>query len=229
MKEFIKNELSGWKPFEIIWFFFCCVVIMGLSVYWGDSLMGIVSSIAGIAYSVCSGKGKLSAYFFGVINSLLYGMIAYRSAYYGETMLNLLYYFPMQFVGFYIWSRHMNQETHEVIKKRMSNKGRALLLFAIVAVTVLYGFLLKYLQDPMPFIDSFTTSASVFAMIISVKMLVEQWWIWFFVNACSVYMWWCDFSKGSSNMATLLMWVIYLANAVIMLVKWNKEIQERQL
>lgn len=29
-------------------------------------------------------------------------------------MLNALYYVPMQFVGFFVWNRHMNQETCEV-------------------------------------------------------------------------------------------------------------------
>ena len=32
-------------------------------------------------------------------------------------MLNALYYVPMQFVGFYIWSKNMNSTTHEVEKK----------------------------------------------------------------------------------------------------------------
>ena len=39
-------------------------------------------------------------------------------------MLNALYYVPMQFVGFYIWSKNMNEETHEVKKKHMSYKAR---------------------------------------------------------------------------------------------------------
>ena len=227
MKNFIRNELTGWKPVEVIWFFFCCAVIIGLSIYWGDSLMGIISSTAGIAYVVCNGKGKLSAYFFGVINSVLYGIIAYEATYYGETMLNILYYLPMQFVGFYVWSKNINEETHEIFKKRMSGRGRVLLVLAIAVTTVLYGFLLKYLGDSMPFVDSFTTTASVFAMIIAVKMLVEQWWIWLAVNALSVYMWWCDFSQGSDNMATLVMWGLYLVNAVVMLIKWSRETKER--
>lgn len=77
--------------------------------------------------------------------------------------------------------------------------------------------------DAMPFVDSFTTTASVFAMIVSIKMFAEQWWIWVAVDVFSVYMWWCDFTSGSDNMATLLMWAIYLGNAVIMLIKWERE------
>ena len=64
-------------------------------------------------------------------------------------MLNLIYYVPMQFVGFYVWSRHMNQESHEVEKRHMKNTGRLILLLCMIAGTVLYGYLLKFLGDEM--------------------------------------------------------------------------------
>lgn len=223
MKEFIKNELSGWKKIEVFWLVLACGVITGLSIYWGDTLMGIISSTTGVACVVCTGKGKLSAYTFGLINSVLYAIIAYNSHLYGETMLNALYYVPMQFVGFYVWSKNINSETHEVSKRHMKNKGRLILLLSIIAVTYLYGLVLNYIGDAMPFVDSFTTVSSVVAMIVSVKMFAEQWWIWVAVDFFSVYMWWCDFRSGSDNMATLLMWIVYLGNAIIMLIKWERE------
>lgn len=223
MKEFLKYELIGWKKLEVLWLLLACGVITGLSIYWGDTLIGIISSTTGVACVVCTGKGKLSAYIFGLINSILYAIIAYKATLYGETMLNALYYVPMQFIGFYIWNKNMNSETHEVTKKHMKNSGRIILLLSILVVTYFYGLILKYLGDAMPFIDSFTTVSSVVAMIVSVKMFAEQWWIWVAVDIFSVYMWWCDFKSGSANMATLLMWIVYLGNAIIMLVKWERE------
>lgn len=223
MKDFVKNELSGWKRAEVFWLLAACFVIAGLSVYWGDNLMGIISAATGVACVVCTGKGKLSAYLFGLINCVLYAIIAYKATLYGETMLNAVYYIPMQFVGFYTWKRNMNAETHEVNKRHMKNLHRIVMLLSIIAATYVYGLLLRYLGDAMPFVDSFTTVSSVIAMIISVRMFAEQWWIWVAVDVFSVYMWWCDFRTGSDNMATLLMWVVYLGNAVIMLVKWERE------
>lgn len=117
----------------------------------------------------------------------------------------------------------MDQQTGEVVKKRMKPGGLLLMSAAIALATVTYGLLLQKLGDAMPFVDSFTTVCSVAAMIISVRMYAEQWMIWVAVDVFSVYMWWCDFHSGSDNMAALLMWVVYLGNAVIMLIKWEKE------
>lgn len=223
IKEFIKNELSGWKKLEVLWLFAACVIITGLSIYWKDTVMGIISATTGVACVVLTGKGKLSAYIFGLVNCVLYAIIAYNAKLYGETMLNAIYYIPMQFVGFYVWNKNMNKENHEVKKIHMKNKTRLLWALAMALGTVIYGLILKAMGDAMPFVDSFTTVSSVIAMIVSVKMFAEQWWIWILVDIFSVYMWWCNFAAGSDNLATLLMWVVYLGNAIIMCVRWEKE------
>lgn len=223
MKDIILNEFKGWKKLEVLWLILACAIITGLSIYWKDTIMGIISATTGVACVVCTGKGKLSAYLFGVINCVLYAIIAYNARLYGETMLNALYYLPMQFIGFYVWSKHMNSETKEVMKIHMNNKARIIWLLVMVAATIGYGYILKALGDAMPFVDSFTTISSVIAMIVSVKMYSEQWWIWILVDVFSVYMWWTQFSIGNDNMATLLMWVVYLGNAIIMCIKWEKE------
>lgn len=183
----------------------------------------------GVACVVCTGKGKLSAYLFGLVNSVLYAIISFNAHLYGETMLNAIYYVPMQFVGFYVWNKHMNSETKEVEKRHMDMKGRLLLLIVMIAATYVYGLFLRSIGDAMPFVDSFTTVSSVIAMIISVKMFAEQWWIWVAVDVFSVYMWWCNFKTGGDNMATLLMWTVYLGNAIIMLVKWEKESHSKEV
>ena len=223
IKELLKNELKGWKLAEVLWLLVACLVILALSIYWQDTFMGIVSALTGVACVICTGKGKLSAYLFGLINCVLYAIISYKAKLYGETMLNALYYVPMQFIGFYIWSKNMNKETNEVNKIHMTNKVRIFWLATMIIATIGYGFILKWMGDAMPFVDSFTTVSSVVAMIVSVKMYSEQWWIWIVVDVFTVYMWLVNFIQGSENMATLLMWVVYLANAIIMCVKWEKE------
>lgn len=223
MENFIKNEISGWKKWEVAWLLIACAVITGLSIYWCDTPMGIISATTGVACVVCTGKGKLSAYIFGLVNCVLYAIISYEANLYGETMLNAIYYIPMQFVGFYIWNRHIDSDTKEVEKRHMKLTGRILLVLAVGMATFGYGIFLKNIGDVMPFVDAFTTVSSVIAMIVSVKMFAEQWWIWVAVDVFSVYMWWCNFRVGGDNMATLLMWVIYLGNAIIMLIKWEKE------
>lgn len=225
MKKFFKNEISGWKPAEIIWTVFVCAVICGLSVYWNDTAWGIISAVTGVLYTLLAGKGKLSAYAFGLVNCVLYAAISFGARLYGETLLNGLYYVPMMFVGFFAWWRNMDGETFEVKKRHMSNCGRLWLIAVITIFTAGFGAVLKIMGDAMPFVDSFTTVSSVVAMVVSVKRYSEQWWIWLAVNLFSVYMWWCNFLAGNDNLATLIMWVVYLLNGIFIMIKWERDLK----
>lgn len=219
----IKNELQGWKKWEVIWLIIATFTITTLSIYWKDNLMGIVSATTGVICVVCTGKGKLSAYIFGAVNTFLYAIIAFKARYYGEVMLNAFYYFPLQFYGFYVWSKNMNPITKEVKKIRMNKKNRVI-LFAFVGIgTLVYGFILDKMGGNLPYVDGLSTVVSVVAMIISIKMYMEQWMLWIIVDIVTVIMWGVAFINGNDSIATLLMWVIYLGNAIIMYFKWNKE------
>ena len=228
LKTLLRNEVSGWKAWEVIWLSVALAIIIALGIFGHDTAMGIVSSTTGLAYSILSGKGKLSAYLCGLINATLYAIISYKAALYGETMLNAIYYVPMMFVGFFTWAKHMNDDTKEVRKRKMKWSGRLIVVASIAAGTVAYGFILKALGDTMPFIDAFTTVASVVAMIVSVRMFVEQWVIWEVVNLVTVYMWLMAYLQGGENLATLVMWALYIVNGLVMLVKWQREIRSNQ-
>ena len=223
MRNILSEELKGWKRWEAVWLLISCTVILILSIYWKDTPMGIVSAVTGVACVVCTGKGKLSAYFFGLINCVLYAIISWHAGYYGEVMLNALYYVPMQFYGFIVWRRNMDQETHEVRKRKMHLRGLAFLAAAVAGGTAVYGWFLWKIGGNLPFVDALSTVVSVAAMAVSVWMYMEQWILWIFVDVVTVIMWAVHFAKGGESIATLLMWTVYLLNAVFMFVKWNKE------
>lgn len=226
MREFIRNELKGWKVWEILWIVVATAVITILSVYWGDNARGIVMASTGVICVVLTGKGKMSCFIFGLVNTVLYAWISFEAKYYGEVMLNALYYVPMQFVGWYLWKTHLNEDTQEVEKSRLSIKQDIFLLCAAVGVIWIYGLLLKLLGGNLPFIDSLSTSLSVVAMILSVRRLMEQWVLWIIVDLATIYMWAVDYMNGGTDIATLLMWCVYLLNAVVMLIKWYRASKE---
>lgn len=229
IQSFIKSQCSNWTKNELIWLFSATLVILGLSIYWQESLMGIISAIAGVFCVVLVGKGKISNYFFGIINVTLYAFIAYEAKYYGDTMLNLCYYLPMNFIGLFVWSKHMKKDSGEVLKIRLSSKTN-LMIFAGSGVAVLiYSQVLKNLGGNLPILDSISTVFSIVAQFLCVLRAAEQWIFWIIVNVVSVTMWGIAFSQESEGVATLLMWCVYLVNAVIMWISWHKETREGEV
>ena len=83
--------------------------------------------------------------------------------------------------------------------------------------------------DSLSYVDALSTVASIVAMVISIKMYLEQWIIWIIVDVVTVIMWAMAFVNGSDSIATLFMWIVYLANAFLMYIKWAKEIKANEI
>ena len=223
LRKFIKSELTGWKLWEVLWLLLATGVILGLSVYWGENAIGLIMALTGVWCVILTGKGKRSSFLFGFVNAALYAYVAFGAKYYGEVMLNALYYLPMSVVGWLAWKKHMDDDTGEVVKKRLSLK-KGLLTYAITGIAIaVYGLILSALGGSLPYVDSMSTVVSVVAQILSIWRLMEQWVLWIVVDVVTVIMWAVDFAKGGETVATLAMWAIYLVNAIIMFVRWYRE------
>ena len=96
----------------------------------------------------------------------------------------------------------MDGKTKEVEKTRLT-VSRQILLLVLSAVSIYgYGLVLKRLGGNLPFIDSMSTCLSVLAMLLSVRRLMEQWIVWIVVDVVTVFMWFADYQKGGTDIAT---------------------------
>jgi nicotinamide mononucleotide transporter len=222
----IMNYFGDWKTFEKVWLGISTLLILSLSLYWGDGLIGVTASLTGIWCVILVAKGKISNYYVGIVNILTYAWVAYSWKFYGEVMLNLMFFLPMQFVGILLWRKHMNSKVKEVKTKIMTQKQR-FTWFVIAFVTILfYGQWLASLGGNMPYFDSVSTILSIIAMILMVMRYVEQWVLWIGVNVASICLWIYALSNGGTDISVLIMWVAYLVNSVYGLYNWNKLSQQ---
>lgn len=223
LKRYLRNERKGWKTWEIGWLALATAVILGLSIYWKDNWVSLTAALTGVWCVILTGKGKRSSFLLGMVNTVMYAWVAFQAKYYGEVMLNMLYYVPMNVVGWIAWKKHMDEDTGEVKKTKLSLKGSALIYGLTAAAILGYGLVLKALGGALPYIDSMSTVVSITAQILSVKRLREQWVLWIVVDIVTVIMWAVNFARGGETIATLAMWSVYLVNAFIMFVKWDRE------
>ncbi len=211
---------KDWNLFEKSWLVIFTLINAAVLIYSKEGILGFTASITGMLSVILVAKGKISNYYFGIINVVIYGFISYNSKYYGEAMLNILYFLPMQIIGFMMWRRNnVNiDENQEVKAERMTVKE--IILWSVLSgiAVVVYGIILKKLNNTLPMADSFTTVLSVTAMILMVKRYIEQWIVWIMIDIVAIYMW--LFIKSDYNIT--IMWTAYLVNAVYGLYNWVK-------
>ncbi len=222
--ELIKKELKSWKLLEWMWMIAANVIILGVSIYFHDTAIGLIASVTGTMCVILTGMGRMSNYIFGTINIILYSIVAYKATYYGDVMLNLFYYLPTNIIGWFMWKKHINNENGEVEKQKLSLKMEIIIGILSIAGILVYGYFLKnYTNDKLPYTDSMSTVLSIVAQILLLKRYMEQWIVWIIVDGVSIFMWVMAFFNGGESVATLLMWSVYFVNAVIMFIKWYKE------
>ena len=226
---FIKFELAGWKKSEIIFILILLPLILILSLLANDTKIATVSAIFGLLYTFMAGKGKISCYFFGMIGTLCYSYLAFKNAIWGNLLLYMGYYFPMEIIGIFMWRKNLKKDSKEIIKTFLPAKERILIILAIVFISIIFSFVLKYFGDKFPFLDAFATIISIFGMYLTVKRCIEQWVLWTIANFLSVIIWFEIFMQGGRTFATLLMWLIYLFLGIYFFFKWKKEISNQNV
>lgn len=220
--EFIKQELSGWKNYEIAALFFISIFIIINAIILKDSLIAVYSALCGIFYTIIAGKGKISCYIFGLSGSFCYVFLSYSNALWGNMLLYLCYYIPMEIVGIFRWKKHLS--SGEIIKTELSNKERLILIITSVPCCAALSLILAYFNDKSPVIDGITVFLSILGMYLTVKRAIEQWIVWIIVNALSLIMWINLIIQGAKAYSTVIMWAVYLILALYFYKEWKNQI-----
>ena len=190
----------------------------------GDRAAAIISAICGILYTVLAGKGKPSCYLFGLCGSGFYSLLSFQNALWGNLLLYLLYYIPMQILGYFRWKKHLKSDKSEIIKIRLPKKDLFVLLSVTTLLTIILAFILAFFKDAHPILDSITTIFSIGGMYLTVRRAVEQWYFWITVNLLSLIMWLQVTLGGARVWSTVIMWAVYLFLAVYFCIEWHKEL-----
>jgi nicotinamide mononucleotide transporter len=220
------KRFRDWTIFEISWLLVFTLINVYLFFAWQDSLLGLISSLAGMLCVVLVAKGKISNYYFGIIQTGTYAYISYTYGLYGEAMLNGLFYFPIQFIGIYLWRKNQTRDSvkgEDVKVKTLDSKGWSLLGIIVLVSIFLYALLLDYLGGRSVYIDSATNVLSVTAQILMLRRFAEQWLLWILVNVLSVILWFnALISTGGNDISMLVMWTAFLFNSIYGYINWTK-------
>ena len=200
----VKHKILGFNLFEISLiavvsaislFYFVSTAASGdasedISVI-GYAAVDFIAAFCGICSVVLCAKGKRSGFVFGLVNVAGYAFISYHNAYFGEVMLNVLFYIPANIISYVLWSRHKdeNRDDKEVKAKSLSALQTVSSLAVIAVVTIGYHFVLESLGGAMTYLDGATTVLSIFATILMAMRYSEQWLYWIIVDALTVALW----------------------------------------
>lgn len=209
---------------EILFFVLIYIFLFTLAIISHDSVIALISAFCGITYTILAGKGVPVCYPIGATGSALYGYLSFASQIWGNLILYICYYIPMQIIGFFQWNKNLKTDKYEIVKVKLPLKERILLFSRAIIVSVIVILILSCFGDKNPVIDGVTTVFSILGMYLTVKRVIDQWIVWIVVNGLSFIMWLDIALKGEKVYSTVFMWGVYFILAIYFYITWRKEI-----
>ena len=192
-----------------------------IAAHWLDML----TTLLGLAYIVLEYHASIWLWVVGFAMQSLGIVLYYQKGLYADCGMEF-YYLTMTVYGFLTWRRKSRAGksaasdlpiTHFPVSYALAWTG-----ITLVAWGALYWFLATYTDSRVPLTDAFTTALSIVALWALAHKYVEQWLLWFVVDAISFALY---IHKGIPFKACI--YGIYTAFAIFGYLKWLKTMKEQ--
>lgn len=142
--------------------------------------------VCAIAYLLLAARERLSCWYFAFVSSALYIWIFQDVRLLMEALLSV-YYVVMAVVGWQQWRSGGRGAVRPIVSLRWPQ--HAALLAVMVLLSLASGWWLRGNSDAAwPFLDSFTTWASVITTVLVVRKVLENWLYWLLIDSISLYL-----------------------------------------
>ncbi len=153
-KYFSKTEI-------ILWSLSVTFIAVSFCVFDRENYLTLIASLIGVTSLIFNAKGNPFGQLLMVIFSLLYGVISYTFAYYGEMITYLGMTMPMAIFALVSWLRNPYKGKRAEVKVNTVSKIETLFMWVLTGIiTVLFYFILDYFgtANIVPSTISVTTS-----------------------------------------------------------------------
>jgi len=213
---FTKTELYLW---------ICSVMLITISfiIFDKESYMTLTASLIGVTSLIFNAKGNPFGQLLMVIFSILYGIISYSFAYYGEMITYLGMTMPMAVLSLVSWLRNPYKgNKSEVAVNTVHKKEYIFMWILTLCVTVAFYFILEYFNTAniIPSTLSVTTS---FAAVYLTFRRSPLYAIAYAANDIVLIVLWVMASFiDISYISVIICFVVFLVNDIYGYISWQK-------
>ena len=229
-EDIMLRKLNNYfTTFEKILWIGSIVLITGSAVMFGkDGILSVIASLIGATSLLLNAKGNPVGQALSVVFSILYAIISYSFAYYGEMITYLGLTGPMALAAFISWIRNPFAKGKAEVKVNHIHRGEVALMFIAAAViTAVFYFILKFFNTANLIPSTLSVATSFLAVYLTFRRNH------FFAIAYAandiilIILWSLAAMSDISYLSVVTCFVIFLANDIYGFVNW-KSMKKRQ-
>lgn len=218
---FSKSEI-------ILWCISVILIVVSFVIFDRENLLTLAASLIGVTSLIFNAKGNPFGQFLMVIFSVLYGIISFKCAYYGEMITYLGMTAPMAVFSLISWLRNpYNGNKSEVKVNSIKVKESIFMLLLTAIVTLIFYYILAFFHTA----NLIPSTISVTTSFIGVYLTFRRsafYAIGYAANDIVLIVLWIMASFSDiSYLSVTVCFIIFLANDIYGFISWSK-MQKRQ-
>lgn len=178
-----------------------------------------VAVVFAMAYLLLAVRENILCWFFALLSTAIYTVLFWDVSLLMESALNV-YYMAMAVYGWQQWTRggkSADGKPRSLEVQSMSSRQHVLVIAVIAVLTAASGYLLgEHSSAVWPYVDSFTTWASVITTYLVARKYLQNWLYWIVIDTVSIPLY---IDRGLN--LTALLFVAYVVIAVVGYFKWR--------
>ena len=175
-------------------------------------MLDFLGTALGLLYLILEIRENHWMWVVGSIMPLIYIFVLFDKGLYADCGMEV-YYFLAGIYGLLYWLRHRTGQgaTHRPlpISVTPTRLRLPLLLLALLLWVLLALFLLHATDSTVPWLDALTTALSIIGLWMLSRKYIEQWWVWFIVDAISVGLYLYKGIYGRALLYTIYTLMVY--------------------
>jgi nicotinamide mononucleotide transporter len=153
-----------------------------------SSALELTAVILAVLYLVLVVKEDIRCWYAAFLSTAIFLVIFWDVNLYMESGLQI-YYLLMAVFGWYQWRASALPDVDALPISRWSTQNHFIAIFTIISASAISGYLLSNNTNAsLPYLDSFTTWASVLTTYMVTKKIYENWAYWLVIDTVSIYL-----------------------------------------
>lgn len=227
MKKYIFHYFS--KGEIILW---CCsilLIIVSFSIFDRENYLTLTASIIGVTSLIFNAKGNPAGQFLMIIFGIMYSIISFSFAYYGEMVTYMGMTAPMALFALIAWLRNpYGGNKAQVRVNRLKRKELLFIPALTAAVTIIFYFVLKAFNTSNLIPSTFSVATSFLAAYLTFRRSAYFALAYAANDIVLIVLWILAALTDISYLSVIICFVIFLANDIYGFISWIKMQKNQQ-
>lgn len=219
------KKISGYftKAEILLWSISISVIIITFFTFDGESYLKLIASVLGITAIIFIAKGNPIGQALMIIFSILYAIISYSFAYYGEMLTYLLMSMPMAIISLISWLKNPYKDNHAEVKVNSIGKLEILfLVIAAAAVSVVFYFILEFFNTANLLTSTFSVTTSFFAAYLTFRRSPYFAFAYAINDLVLIILWVMASIADTQYISVVVCFIVFMVNDTYSFISWLK-------